>query len=166
MDKLLRMGAVAHRAMTAHNSLGISMSYQYLVTPFIAWFVAGSLKFLINSVVTKKPATALIGYGGLPSNHSTIVCSMAALIGLREGIDHPAFGVAVTLAFIVILDAASLRRQVGKHAVAINQLRKMNNATVPILRERMGHTSIEVLAGVIVGILVAWSVNQFGSWIL
>ena len=160
------MGALAHLAMIAHNLFGISMSYQYLVTPFLAWFIAGSLKFLINSVVTKKPATTLIGYGGMPSNHSTIVCSMAALIGFREGIDHPAFGVAITLAFIVMLDATSLRRQVGNHAVAINQLGKMNNAIVPILRERMGHSSIEVLAGVIVGILVAWVVNQFGAWIL
>ncbi len=137
------------------------MSYQYLVTPFIAWFVAGSLKFLINSIVAKKAATTLIGYGGLPSNHSTIVCSMAALIGLREGIENPAFGVAVTLAFIVMLDASSLRRQVGKHAVVINQIIQANNPTVPTLRERMGHTPLEIMAGVLVGVLVALTVNHF-----
>jgi acid phosphatase family membrane protein YuiD len=137
------------------------MSYQYLVTPFIAWFIAGSLKFLINSIVAKKAATTLIGYGGLPSNHSTIVCSMATLIGLREGIEDPAFGVAVTLAFIVMLDASSLRRQVGKHAMAINLVTKANNTMTPTLRERMGHTPTEILAGVLVGVLVALTVNHF-----
>jgi hypothetical protein len=148
--------------MTSQNLFGISKSYQYLVTPFIAWFIAGSLKFLINSVVTKKPATSLIGYGGMPSNHSTIVCSMAALIGLREGIDHPAFGVAVTLAFIVMLDAASLRRQVGKQAAVINQIVQASDIKIKVLRERMGHTLMEIVAGVAIGNLVALLVYRLG----
>ena len=83
------------------------MDLSYLVTPFIAWLVAGCLKFLINSIRAKKLAFGLIGYGGLPSNHSAIVCSMVTLIALKEGLQHPALGVAVTLAFIVILDASS-----------------------------------------------------------
>jgi acid phosphatase family membrane protein YuiD len=137
------------------------MSYHYLITPFVAWFVAGSLKFLINSLIVKKAATHLIGYGGLPSNHSAIVSSMAALIGLREGIAHPAFGVAVTLAFIVMLDAASLRKQIGKHASALNQLVKQQDRSSPQLRERMGHTTVEIGAGVSLGLVVAMAVNYF-----
>ena len=135
------------------------MSYQYLLTPFVAWFIAGSLKFLINSLIAKKAATDLIGYGGLPSNHSAIVCSMAALIGLQEGIEHPAFGVAVTLAFIVILDASSLRKQVGAHARALNQFAKASDSTIPKLRERMGHSYIEILAGATTGLFVAIAIN-------
>jgi acid phosphatase family membrane protein YuiD len=135
------------------------MSYHYLITPFIAWFVAGTLKFLINSLIAKKAATHLIGYGGLPSNHSAIVSSMAALIGLREGIGHPAFGVAVTLAFIVMLDASSLRRQVGKQAATLNQLAKLQDPSASQLRERMGHTAVEILAGLIVGLMVALAIN-------
>jgi acid phosphatase family membrane protein YuiD len=137
------------------------MFYPYLVTPFVAWFVAGSLKFVINSLIAKKAVTHLIGYGGLPSNHSTIVCSMAALTGLREGLDNPAFGVAVTLAFIVMLDASSLRRQVGKQASALNTLTRQENPTAPQLRERMGHTPLEIAAGIVVGTLVAFAVNYF-----
>ena len=139
------------------------MSYHYLVTPFVAWFIAGSLKFLINSLIAKKAATHLIGYGGLPSNHSAIVCSMAALIGLREGIDHPAFGVAVTLAFIVMLDASSLRQQVGRQAAYLNRLVYKDDPSMPPLRERMGHTSVEIGAGVLVGLVVAITVNYFGA---
>lgn len=132
------------------------MDFTYLVTPFFAWLLAGTTKFLINSIKAGQPAFGLIGYGGLPSNHSAIVASATTLVGLKEGIDHPAFGVAVALAFIVVLDANSLRRQIGKHATAINGL--MPEAEKP-LRERMGHTKIEILAGLVTGALAAWVVN-------
>ena len=130
------------------------MDYSYLLCPFIAWLTAGGLKFVINSFVAKKPAFGLIGYGGLPSNHSAIVSSMATLIALKEGLNHPAFGVALTLAFIVILDAASLRKQIGKQAAALNRLAKTANLKSE-LRERVGHSLIEIIAGIAVGIVVA-----------
>lgn len=130
------------------------MDFSYALTPFLAWLTAGVMKFIINSVKAKQLAFGQIGYGGLPSNHSAIVSSMAALIALKEGIDHPAFGVALTLAFIVMLDANSLRRQVGKHAAIINKL-AIAIPDRPTLRERMGHTRIEIAAGVLVGVAVA-----------
>jgi acid phosphatase family membrane protein YuiD len=130
------------------------MDFVYLLTPFSTWLITGLLKFMVNSFKAKKLAFGLIGYGGFPSNHSAIVSSMAALIAFKEGIDHPAFGVAVTLAFIVILDAHSLRRQIGKHAAAINQVRMASSNHAP-LRERMGHTAIEIAAGVLVGVALA-----------
>jgi uncharacterized protein len=138
---------------------GIIMDLSYALTPFLAWFVAGVLKFIINSVKAKRPAFGLIGYGGLPSNHSAIVSSVAALIAFREGVGHPAFGVAITLAFIVILDANSLRRQVGKQAAAINILMS-EVADHQLLRERIGHTRLEIAAGIFVGIVVAVVANM------
>jgi acid phosphatase family membrane protein YuiD len=123
----------------------------YLITPFIAWAVAGLTKFSINSIRARRLAFDLIGYGGLPSNHSAIVSSMMVLIALREGVGHPAFGVALTLAFIVMLDANSLRRQIGKQAEVINQLKGDGDQ----LRERVGHTRAEIFAGVVVGGMVA-----------
>jgi acid phosphatase family membrane protein YuiD len=119
--------------------------------------VAGSLKFAINSLRAGKLAFGLIGYGGLPSNHSAIVSSIAALIAFKEGIQHPAFGVAIALAFIVLLDANSLRRQIGKQAQAINQLLQLGKIPqIPPLRERIGHTKLELAAGIVVGVLVAY----------
>lgn len=139
------------------------LDFSYALTPFLAWLVAGVSKFAINSFKAKKLAFGLIGYGGLPSNHSAIVSSMATLIALKEGIGHPAFGVAVTLAGIVMLDANSLRRQVGKHAEAINKL-AANTPEHPPLRERMGHTRLEIAAGIGVGIAVAAAVHKFPVW--
>lgn len=138
----------------------MGFDWAYLATPLLAWLVAGCLKFAINSLKAGKPAFGLIGYGGLPSNHSAIVSSTAMLIALREGVQHPAFGVAVTLAFIVMLDAASLRRQVGRHAQAINQLRGPQSRP---LRERMGHTRLEIAAGVLTGCAVALAVHALGG---
>lgn len=134
------------------------MDFSYALTPFLAWLTAGALKFTINSIKAGQLAFRLIGYGGLPSNHSAIVSSMAALIALKEGIGHPAFGVAITVAFIVILDASSLRGQIGKHALAINRL-SAGNKEHAALRERIGHSRLEILAGVVVGIGVALAVR-------
>jgi acid phosphatase family membrane protein YuiD len=136
----------------------LNMFYAYAMTPFIAWFVAGVLKFLVNSIKTRKLAVGLVGYGGFPSNHSTIVSSMVTLIALNEGIAHPAFGVAITFAFIVLLDANSLRQQVGKHAELINRLaeRAQLHAT---MRERIGHSRLEIAGGVITGMAVAFMVK-------
>jgi acid phosphatase family membrane protein YuiD len=137
----------------------IAMDTSYAITPFITWLIAGGLKFIINSIRARKLAFGLIGYGGLPSNHSAIVSSMVALIGLKEGISHPSFGIALTLAFIVILDASSLRRQIGKHASAINRI-AVDASFHILLRERMGHTHMEIAAGILVGTVVALAVNR------
>lgn len=132
--------------------------YLYFLTPFVAWFVAGILKFFTNSIRYRKLAFSHIGYGGMPSNHSAIVSSTLTLILLREGIDSPVFGVAVTYAFIVILDANSLRREVAKHAEKINLLLKSRQCCVDgeVLRESIGHTKVEIFAGVVVGMAVAF----------
>ena len=136
----------------------MSLDFCYAITPFLAWLLAGVCKFLVNSLKARRLAFGLIGYGGFPSNHSAIVTSMAALIAFKEGINHPAFGVAVTLAFIVVLDANSLRKQVGRHAEAINKL-SIGHEGHSVLRERMGHTRFEIAAGMCVGVAVALAVN-------
>lgn len=133
------------------------MDIAYLVTPLLTWITVGPIKFLINSVKARKWAFNLVGNGGFPSNHSAVVSSMATLIALREGIGHPAFGVAVTLCFIVIIDANSLRQHVGKQAAAINRLagEERPQATPHTwLRERMGHTLVEITGGLCTGIAI------------
>jgi acid phosphatase family membrane protein YuiD len=129
------------------------MDFSYLVTPVLTWLVVGPIKFLINSARQRRWAFNLIGNGGFPSNHSATVTSMATLIALREGIGHPAFGVAVTLCFIVMIDANSLRQHVGRQAAAINRLAG-ERADHVRLRERMGHTLVEIGGGIVTGIFM------------
>ncbi|MEO7496445.1 MAG: divergent PAP2 family protein [Massilia sp.] len=139
------------------------MDFAYLLCPLLTWLVVGPIKFLINSARQRRWALNLVGNGGFPSNHSAVVTSMATLIALREGMSEPAFGVAVTLAFIVMIDANSLRQHVGRQAAAINRLsgaanaanatNAANAATQPVrLRERMGHTVVEICGGIATGV--------------
>lgn len=134
----------------------MTLDVSYLLTPFAAWLVAGCCKFSVNCIRTRRLAFDLIGYGGLPSNHSAIVSSMACLVAFKEGVEHPAFGVALALAFIVMLDASSLRRQIGRQAEAINRL---VGSDAIRLRERMGHTPVELFAGIVVGGVTAWALD-------
>jgi len=134
------------------------MDIAYLVTPLVTWITVGPIKFLINSAKARKWAFNLVGNGGFPSNHSAVVSSMATLIALREGIGHPAFGVAVTLCFIVIIDANSLRQHVGKQAAAINRIAKEDGGHT-WLRERMGHTLVEIAGGLTTGIIIGHVIN-------
>ena len=137
------------------------MHYAYIATPLAAWLAAGCLKFAVNCLRERRLAFDLIGYGGLPSNHSAIVSSMCTLIALREGLQSPALGVAVTLAFIVLLDATSLRKHIGRQAAAINKLGQETEG-LPSLRERMGHTPLEVACGLAVGCAVGAAMSLPG----
>ena len=134
------------------------MEFIYLVTPVLTWMVVGPIKFLISSVRFRRLSFDLVGNGGFPSNHSAVVSSMATLIALREGMGHPAFGVAVTLAFIVMIDANSLRQHVGRHAISLNRLHDGKPDYV-ILRERMGHTKFEIAGGVLTGVGMGFLIN-------
>lgn len=133
----------------------------YLVLPFFTWLITGSTKFLVNCIREKRLAFDLIGYGGMPSNHSAIVSAMAAYIAFKEGIYQPAFGVALTLAFIVMLDANSLRLKIGEHAKRINKICDEESA----LRERVGHTKPEILAGILVGVTSAYVLLLLDSYL-
>lgn len=151
------------RDVRSHIVVGerIRMDISYAIMPFFTWLVAGAVKFLINSFKTGNPAFGLIGYGGFPSNHSAIASGMAMLIALREGIAHPAFGLAVSMAFIVIIDATSLRRQVGRHAMLLNQVADLKQNGK--LRERIGHSLIEIAGGIVVGMLCAFVLQVFST---
>lgn len=135
------------------------MKWIYILTPFSAWVIAGGLKFLINSIKSKSLAFGQIGYGGMPSSHSAIVCSVAAMTAFREGIESSTFVIALTLAFIVMMDAMDLRRKIGHHAERLNHLAP----DLPKLRERVGHSPFEVLAGVFTGLLTATLIHLFVS---
>jgi acid phosphatase family membrane protein YuiD len=126
----------------------------YVIAPFTGWFIAGSLKFAINFLRSGRFVWNQLGLGGLPSNHTAVVSSTAVLIGLREGVNTALFAIAVTLAIIVILDALNLRREVGAHAAALNELLRGDAKWRPF-REHVGHQRVEVLVGFLVGLSCA-----------
>lgn len=136
------------------------MVYKYALVPIMAWFVAGSLKFMINYIRFQKQAVNLIGNGGFPSTHTTIVSSTVFLIGLSEGFSSPVFGLGVAVLMITVIDALGIRRAVGKQASAINRYIMTEDNSQPVLRERQGHSPTEVLGGLMLGFLLAYLFNQ------
>ena len=133
----------------------------YPFAPFVVWLVAGAIKFAINSIRSRAPAWEQIGYGGMPSTHTTIVTTTAALVGLREGWTTAPFGVAIALGFIVIMDALSLRKQIGTQARLINAL-MVDDPGHRAIRERIGHHWTEVVGGLIVGLGCALALDRLG----
>ncbi|MGG1877265.1 divergent PAP2 family protein [Paenibacillus cisolokensis] len=130
----------------------------YFFVPFVAWIVAGGIKYLINRYHFGENANMYIGNGGFPSNHTTVVTTTAWYIGLKEGFNSAEFGLGVALVMIVIFDATGLRRYVGEHARTINKLSSDSKA---YLRERIGHTKSEVVGGLVLGILLGSLMYQF-----
>jgi acid phosphatase family membrane protein YuiD len=126
----------------------------YALAPVVGYVAAGSAKFLVNSLREGGPAFHRIGLGGMPSTHTTIVWTTAWLIGMRDGFGTPAFGVALTLAMVVMIDAMDLRRKVGRQAAALKALFPHDDR-VARLRDRMGHSVAEVVAGIGLGALAA-----------
>jgi acid phosphatase family membrane protein YuiD len=131
------------------------MDAAYALAPLAGYVAGGTLKFALNGARVGARAFERIGYGGLPSTHTTIVTTTTALIGMREGIATPAFAVSLTLALIVVLDAVDLRRRLESHAIALNRLAAGTSAGPP-LRERLGHRPLEILAGIVTGCACAW----------
>lgn len=97
----------------------------------------------------------------MPSSHSAAVTSAALMTGLVSGFNSPLFGIAFILAIVVMHDASGVRLETGKQAKVINELVEIfkdlgKNSLSPEdkLKEFVGHTHMQVLAGFSLGIIV------------
>lgn len=134
--------------------------YKYALIPMVGWFVAGTVKFMVNYIRFRKEAVNLIGNGGFPSTHTTVMSSTVFLIGFSEGFSAPVFGLGVAVLMITIIDALGIRRAVGKQASAINRYILSEKKGELVLRERQGHSPVEVLGGLVLGLLLAYFFHQ------
>lgn len=131
----------------------------YLITTLSSWFIAQVLKVIIHSIINKKlDISRLYGDGGMPSGHSATVSSLAMITGLTVGFNTFEFAIAFVLALIVCHDATGVRRETGKQALLLNEIIKsfevFSTKQLPevMLKEFVGHTPIQVFAGILVGI--------------
>ncbi len=135
-----------------HNSV--------LIGALIAWVIAQLLKVPIEYLETHRWNWALlVQAGGMPSSHSALIVAITHGIGLSVGFDSALFALAFAMAMIVIYDATGIRRQAGKHAELINAMINDLAAGNPLkeeqLREVLGHTPLEALGGILLGLIVA-----------
>jgi acid phosphatase family membrane protein YuiD len=136
------------------------MANQPLVAALVANAVAQFLKVLLGYIKNRRwDWILLLRAGGMPSSHSALVAGVTHSLGLTQGFGSPFFALAFVLAVVVIYDATGIRRQAGKHAHIINKMITDLASGHPLkqeqLREVLGHTPMEALAGTILGILVA-----------
>lgn len=134
----------------------------FLLTSLSGWAVAQVLKVIINGVVYKKwDIERLFGDGGMPSGHSATVSSLACITGLVYGTSSFEFAFTLILAIIVCHDAAGVRLETGKQAKVLNEIMKgidiifSHEVAEVKLKEMVGHTHAQVVAGVALGILDA-----------
>ena len=91
--------------------------------PFVLWFFIQVFKVLTDLIINKKfNFKRIIGAGGMPSSHSAVVCSLASCIGKEYGFDSGIFAISVIMAFVVMYDAAGVRRAAGKQATILNKI--------------------------------------------
>lgn len=132
---------------------------KFLLVSLSSWFLAQVIKTVLYAIDIKKlDITRLFGDGGMPSGHSATVTSLATFSALNFGFDSFQFAVTAILAVIVCHDAMGVRLETGKQAVVINELMEAFELLAPDkiseanLKEFVGHTPIQVMAGILLGI--------------
>ena len=135
-----------------------------LTVALLAWFVAQVLKTLINFILLGKfQLERMWGDGGMPSAHSATVCAMVIATARSEGFSSAIFAVAAVVAIITMHDAMGVRRETGEQAKVLNKMLEqwidVTEKNAPFLqnmhlKEMVGHTPLQVLAGFVVGCVV------------
>lgn len=139
----------------------------WFAASFSGWMVAQTVKMTISLVRTRRLDFAyLVSTGGMPSAHSAMVSGLAASIGLTEGFDSAIAVLAAGFAAITMFDAAVVRRAAGSQARILNQMMRdifvQHKLSAQPLRELLGHTRLEVFAGMLTGIACAVLVWKWG----
>ena len=143
---------------------------QVLVSAVMGWGVAQFLKTLIDFALNKSfNAERLVGSGGMPSSHSATVCGMTTAAMLKYGVGSFEFAVSFVVSMVVMYDAIGVRRETGKQAKLLNSILNENPLKLKLnaevlqekLKEYVGHTPLQVLAGAILGIGLALALNSY-----
>jgi acid phosphatase family membrane protein YuiD len=140
----------------------LSQIYQnkILMTTISAWLIAQALKVVLGLIRQRKLDFRLfIGTGGMPSSHVAGAACLSTACGLEYGFNSAFFALAAAFAIVVMFDAQGVRRATGRQARILNKITEdiywQGKVQERRLRELIGHTPVEVIAGTILGILIA-----------
>ena len=131
---------------------------------FMSWLtaclVAQGIKIMLGIVRRRRfDFRWVIGTGGMPSTHAAGVTALSLAIGYETGFDSPLFAIAVAFTVITLFDAQGVRRWSGRQAQVLNKMMEdmyfKRRIQEQRLKELLGHTPIEVLAGMGVGVATA-----------
>ncbi|MEM7712826.1 MAG: divergent PAP2 family protein [Cyanobacteria bacterium P01_A01_bin.68] len=144
------------------QDIGNIFNNHVLLVALIACFAAQALKLLIELIKNGKVSVSvLVTTGGMPSAHSALVTALAAGVGQTIGWASPEFALAAIFAIIVMYDAAGVRQAAGKQARILNQVidemfQDHPEIAAERLKELLGHTPFQVIAGSALGVTISW----------
>lgn len=130
-----------------------------LIAAIVAWFTAQIIKIIIYAITEKKfDITLMMSSGGMPSSHSATVCALSVVIMRVFGLSSAEFAIAAVFSFIVMYDAAGVRRAAGEQAKVLNRLvediaQGKKEYMEKDLKELIGHTPLQVFMGAVVGVV-------------
>lgn len=132
---------------------------KFIYVPVLTWFCNQIFKFIVDLIKNKKfNFKHLLAAGGMPSSHSAFVCCLTTLVGREYGFGSGIFAISFIFAFVVMYDAAGIRRAAGKQAKILNKIVETPGLTTVEVQEKLvevlGHTPIQVVVGALVGIIV------------
>jgi len=131
---------------------------------FVSWLaacvIAQCIKISLGVIRLRRfDFRWLIGTGGMPSTHAAGVTALSLTVGHHAGFDSPPFAIAVAFTVITLFDAQGVRRWSGRQAQVLNKMMEdmyfQRRIREQRLKELLGHTPVEVLAGMGVGIATA-----------
>lgn len=166
----MQPGAVVIRAEKLIKEAKDDMVNKILLIAVVAWAAAQVAKLLISMAVYHKfDINYLITGGGMPSSHSALVCACAVSTAFETGVNSPMFAVAAVLAFIVMYDAAHVRRETGKQSRILNYILSNWEELRPEefeadLKELIGHTPLQVAAGAVLGVTIGIGGSLLPIW--
>ena len=134
----------------------------------ISWFVAQVIKTALNWAANGHlDLERLTGSGGMPSSHSATVCALTTASGLKYGVGSFEFAISFVVAMVVMYDAMGVRRETGKQAQLLNSVFFENILNLDgvlrqeKLKEYVGHTPLQVVAGAVLGIGMTLVISSF-----
>jgi len=153
--------------MTAAEAIKSLLSNRIFLSTVFSLVIAQVLKLFFYFIKNKNKSrkkwdaieTMLWRTGGMPSSHSAVVCALATSIGILEKITSTYFIISLVFAMVVLRDSVGVRRTAGLQARALNNLgrqsAKLTGLEFHSVKEIHGHTPLEVLAGSLLGVLIA-----------
>lgn len=130
------------------------------MTTLSAWLIAQIIKVGLGVIRHKKiDFRWFVGTGGMPSSHTAGASCLATAIGLEYGFNSVYFALAASFAIVVMFDAQGVRRATGRQARILNKITEdiywRGRIHEGRLRELIGHTPVEVIAGFLLGVIIA-----------
>lgn len=130
-----------------------------LLMSVVSWAAAQVIKLVVELVCNRRlNLHRIMSSGGMPSSHSATVCACACATGLECGFSSATFGVACVMAFIVMYDAANVRRETGEQSKILNYMMEnwveKPDLFAQQLKELIGHTPLQVFVGALLGVAI------------